>query len=140
MLMMAHQTRLHPDPSGHRLFITDNYYTRLTLANNLKKETEGEACLLGTMKYTNMKKHDKETLEKASTVLKNKPRGSWVLCQVREPKKPTRPSGSGGAGVLNTTLPEVIGRGFIDLEEIKIYAMTCVELRSRLKSRNLKVS
>ena len=56
MLMMAHQTRLYPDPSGRRLFVTDNYYTRHTLAKNLKKETDGEARLLGTMKYTNIEK------------------------------------------------------------------------------------
>ena len=138
MLMMAHQTRLYPDPSGRRLFVTDNYYTRHTLAKNLKKETDGEARLLGTMKYTNMKKHDRETLEKATAVLESKPRGSWVLCQVREPKKSSRPSGNGGIHVINTSLPDVIGREFIDLEEIKIDAMNCMVLRSELKSRGLK--
>ena len=86
-----------------------------------------------------MKRHDRETLEKATAVLQSKPRGSWVLCQVSEPKKPSQPSGNGGISVINTSLQNVIGREFINLEEIKIDAMNCVVLRFELKSRSLKI-
>ena len=90
--MMAHQTKLHPDPSGRRLFVTNNYYTRHTLTKILKKETDEEARLLGTMNITNMKNHDKETLKKATEILEDKPSGSWVVCQVCKPLQPTRSS------------------------------------------------
>ena len=37
VLQMAHQTKTWPDPSGKRIFFTDNFYTRHTLASSLKK-------------------------------------------------------------------------------------------------------
>ena len=50
--------------------------------------------------------------------------------------------GSRGEGVCtpDKTLPEVICREFIDLEEIKIDAIMCNKLWSELRSRSLKVS
>ena len=84
------------------------------------------------MKYTNMRAHDRETLVKATAMLEDKPHGSLVLCQVREAKKPTR-SSVGDVGVPTATLPDIIGREFIDLEELKIDARTCAELQSELK-------
>ena len=138
MLMMAHQTKLYPDPTGRRLFVTNNYYTRHILAKNLKKKTDGEARMTGTMKWTNMRAHDRDTLAKATAVLDKKLRGAWVLCQVRESKeKPTRASGGGRVGVPVETLPDIIGREFVDLEDMKIDAMNCAQLRIELKARNL---
>ena len=45
VLQMAHQTLQFPDPSGKRVFFTDNFYTRHRLAQALKKITDGEARL-----------------------------------------------------------------------------------------------
>jgi hypothetical protein len=54
ILQMAHQTKLHRDPSGKRVFFTDNYYTRHILALALKLVTDQEARIISTVKFTNI--------------------------------------------------------------------------------------
>ena len=54
LLMMSHLTKTFPDPSGRRVFFTDNFYTRHSLADKLKSMTDGEACIIGTVKFTNV--------------------------------------------------------------------------------------
>ena len=66
-----------------------------------------------------------------------------MLCQVREPVKNLgggsgRGGGGGSVRASDLTLPEIIATEFIDLTEIRIDAMKCDELRSKLKSRCLK--
>jgi len=52
VLQMAHQTKMCPDPSGGRVFFTDNFYTHHPLATALKLMTDGEARMIGTVRST----------------------------------------------------------------------------------------
>jgi hypothetical protein len=54
IMMMAHQTKIHPDPSRKRVFFMDNIYTRHVLARALKTITQNEAKICGTVKFTNV--------------------------------------------------------------------------------------
>lgn len=42
ILQLAHQTELYPDPTGKRVSFTDTFYTRHTLATDLKKMLMGK--------------------------------------------------------------------------------------------------
>jgi len=81
ILQMAHQTKLYPDPSGKRVFFTDNYYTRHTLAKELKAITDNEARLCGTVKFTNVDSINRAHLTEAISLMKDATRGSWKLVQ-----------------------------------------------------------
>jgi len=52
MLQMAHQTKRIKDPSGKRLFFTDNFYTRHHLAHALNVITDGEARMIGMVRLS----------------------------------------------------------------------------------------
>ena len=79
VLMCAHQTKLAPDPSGKRLFFCDNFYTRHVLAKCLKRMTDGEARVIGTVKFTNVDATNRFFLTQAIQQLKDADRGSWKL-------------------------------------------------------------
>ena len=81
ILMMAYQTKLAPQPNGKRIFFTDNFYTRHTLAKVLKDITDGEARLIGTVKYTNVDATNRTYLVEGIASMKDAPRGSWKLIQ-----------------------------------------------------------
>ncbi|KAG6956802.1 hypothetical protein JG687_00010385 [Phytophthora cactorum] len=48
--MAGHQTRALRSPTGNRLVVSDNVYTRHTFAKTLLKFTDGEMHLLGTVR------------------------------------------------------------------------------------------
>ena len=79
ILQMAYQTKVYPDPSGKRVFFTDNFYTRHTLAKELKGITDNEARLIGTVKFTNVDSTNCRFLSEAMSMMKDTPRGSWCL-------------------------------------------------------------
>lgn len=79
VLMMAHQTKTLPDPSGKRIFFSDNFYTRHILASSLKKITDGEARLIGTVKFTNVDATNRKYLSNAIVEMKDAERGAWKL-------------------------------------------------------------
>ncbi len=79
VLQMAYQTLQSPDPSGKHVFFTDNFYTRHRLAQALKKITDGEARLIGTVKFTNVNAANRFHLKNAIELLKDRPHGSWAL-------------------------------------------------------------
>jgi len=54
LLQMAHQTQNFPDPSGRRFFFTDHFYTCHQLAHAVKMMTDGEAKMIGTVRFTNI--------------------------------------------------------------------------------------
>jgi len=54
ILQMAQQAKTFRDPSGKRVFFCDNFYTRHNLASVLKQMTNGEARMIGTVKFTNI--------------------------------------------------------------------------------------
>ena len=77
---MAHQTKTHHDPRG-KCFFFDNFYTRCSLTNLLKKITDNEAHLIGTVKFTNIGAINCIYLQKAIEQLKDAPRETWKLVQ-----------------------------------------------------------
>lgn len=79
ILQMAQQTKQFPDPSGKRLFFTDNFYTRHTLAEVLKRITDGEARLCGTVKFSNVDATNRHYLTTAIALMKDSTRGDWKL-------------------------------------------------------------
>ena len=93
---MAHQEKLYPDPSGsgHRLFVTDNFYTSHKSGQELKTQTGNKSMMLGTMKITNMNAIDRETVNLACDKLETMPHGSWVVCQVWDKDVPSTPRGN----------------------------------------------
>jgi hypothetical protein len=81
-MMMAHQTKIHPDPTGKRVFFMDNFYTRHVLARALKNITQDEARIVGTIKFTNVDATNRPHLTKAIALMKNEPHDSWKLADV----------------------------------------------------------
>ena len=82
VLMMSHLTKTNPDPSGRRIFFTDNFYTRHALASELKTVTDGEARLIGTVKFSNVDGTNREHLKDTINEMKDAERGTWKLLQV----------------------------------------------------------
>jgi hypothetical protein len=79
VLQMGLQTKRLRDPSGRRVFFTDNFYTRHNLAMVLSEFTDGEGKLIGTVKYTNVDATNRYYLFKAMEQMKDAERGSWCL-------------------------------------------------------------
>ncbi|KUF92473.1 Ankyrin repeat domain-containing protein 13A [Phytophthora nicotianae] len=50
LAMIAHQTLLLPAENGRRLLVSDNFYTRHTLAKAVLAITDGETRMLGTVR------------------------------------------------------------------------------------------
>ena len=96
--------------------------------------TDGEARMLGTMKITNMKSHDRKTIELANIMLDDMPRGKWLVCQVREPKS-KKPVDRAAAN-----LGIIVGSEFVHLEIDRIDGMNKKELQDECRKRKLTVS
>jgi hypothetical protein len=79
LLQMSHQTRIVPDPSGRRIFFTDNFYTRHQLAYALKVMMDGEARMIGTVRFSNVNCTNRFYLQQAIDLTDAKPRGSWCI-------------------------------------------------------------
>jgi len=80
--MMGHQSAIYKQPNGgKRYFFCDNYYTRHAIANALTKFTDGEARVIGTVKFTNVDGTNRYYLSKAIELMKDQSRGSWALVQ-----------------------------------------------------------
>ncbi|GMF40391.1 unnamed protein product [Phytophthora fragariaefolia] len=83
--MMDHQTRVMPYPSGRRLIVCDNFYTRHFLASALLRFTDGETCLLGTVRLNLGDRWNKVELAKAMERVEQTERDSWKLVAAVEP-------------------------------------------------------
>jgi len=80
--MMGHQTANKKQPNGgKRYFFCDNYYTRHTLAAKLSQFTDGEAFIIGTVKFPNIDATNRYYVSQAVEKLKNASRGDWLLVQ-----------------------------------------------------------
>jgi hypothetical protein len=55
--MICHQTQKSPSPSGRRVVVMDNFYTRHTLATAASILTDGEVRVIGKSKY---KSHERD--------------------------------------------------------------------------------
>ncbi|KAG6944004.1 hypothetical protein JG688_00017320 [Phytophthora aleatoria] len=82
--MMGHQASRLPSPSGHRLLVTDNFYTRHALAKALSMFTDGETRMLGTMHENNVDSESKKLVAASIARVEAQPRGSWELVAILE--------------------------------------------------------
>lgn len=79
-LQMTHPTRTLPAPS-RRIVVTDNFYTRQVLGEQLKRLFDNELFLLGTVWTNNFNGINRHALKTAIEGLKEAPRGAWRLFQ-----------------------------------------------------------
>ena len=54
VMQMAHLTKQLKDPTGKRLVVMDNFYTRHLLARRAAKTSDDEICILGTVRLSNV--------------------------------------------------------------------------------------
>jgi len=79
--MMSHQSSSYKQQNGAKRYFFDNFYTWHTVAEVLKKFTDGEAHLIGTVKFMNVDATNRYYLSKGMELLKNANRGSWCFVQ-----------------------------------------------------------
>ncbi|KUF85454.1 hypothetical protein AM588_10000940 [Phytophthora nicotianae] len=79
LAMIAHQTLLLPAENGRRLLVSDNFYTRHTLAKAVLAITDGETRMLGTVRQDWIGSLNKDAVADSIARVKTKPRGSWEL-------------------------------------------------------------
>ena len=77
--MMSHATKKSEDPSGERVYFMDNFYTRHVLAKKVKSMTDGEARIIGTVKFTNIDGINRVCVKSALTKMKTVDRGTWCV-------------------------------------------------------------
>ena len=78
---MAHQTKHLQDPSGKRLIVTDNFYTRHVLARHTEILSDGEIKMIGTVKFNNIDGINHPLVKEAIEKIQNCERGSWILVE-----------------------------------------------------------
>ena len=85
VVMMGHSTRnnflCHIQGCGNkRWYFPDNYYTRHTLAKQLKEFTDEETHMIGTCKMNIIDSANKENVQQAVRIIaKNNTRNDWIL-------------------------------------------------------------
>ncbi|OWZ07486.1 hypothetical protein PHMEG_00020115 [Phytophthora megakarya] len=79
MPMVEHQTMLHPAPTGTRLLVCDNFYTRHDLAKAVLTMTDNEVYMLGTVRQDWVGSLNSAAVKAAIERVRNKPRGSWEV-------------------------------------------------------------
>ncbi|KAG6949771.1 hypothetical protein JG687_00014642 [Phytophthora cactorum] len=84
--MAGYQTRAMRSPTGHRLVVSDNFYTHHTFAQALLKFTDGEMHLLGTVRINLVDKWNKPVVSVAVTRADGGPRGGWGLVAAVDPE------------------------------------------------------
>ena len=67
------------------MFYCDNYYTRHSLASELKRITDGEARIIGTIKYNLVDSTNRLHLAKAMRMVEVQERGVWCLVRCYNP-------------------------------------------------------
>jgi len=77
--MMGHVSNVRKSSGSKRLVVTDNFYTRHTLAVAVNKFTDGEVLMLGTVKLNLIDAVNKHNVVKALDMLKDASRGTWYL-------------------------------------------------------------
>lgn len=83
LIQLAHQSKLYRYSKG-RLVVTDKFYTRHVLASELKRLTDGDFQMLGTVRLNLVDSIKRKNRKDAQEEIKTVPRVSWVLCQVYE--------------------------------------------------------
>ncbi|KAJ8508600.1 hypothetical protein ON010_g18855 [Phytophthora cinnamomi] len=85
--MAGHQSKTFRSPSGHRLLVLDNFYTRHTYASAIEAFTDGEVRLLGTARMNLVDRFNKFALEPAVERISQQELGSWELVAAVDPEK-----------------------------------------------------
>ncbi|OWZ24586.1 hypothetical protein PHMEG_000336 [Phytophthora megakarya] len=82
----GHETRALRSPTGHRLVVSDKFYTRHTFARALLKFTDGEMHLLGTVRINFVDKWNKSAVSAAVEQVDNGVRGDLALVVAVDPE------------------------------------------------------
>lgn len=79
-IQTAHATQCSPNAQGW-LVIFNNFYTRHTLGERLRRLTESETSRLGTVCLRNLNKKNRDVVKRAHKMLLEAPQGTWFLCK-----------------------------------------------------------
>ena len=81
ILQLALQTKIYKYGNGS-IDVTDNFYTRHKLAQQLIKVTDGEMKMIGTVRLNLVDGVNRVNIKEAQGKLKDSERGHWALCEV----------------------------------------------------------
>ncbi|POM78669.1 Hypothetical protein PHPALM_3774 [Phytophthora palmivora] len=98
LTMVGHQAKMLRSPTGYRLVVSDNFYTRHTLARAILAFTDGAVRTTGTVCLNLVDKFNKGAVEEAVKRVSEAERGKWELVaanlvgksKILSTKKPTR--------------------------------------------------
>ena len=79
LCQLVHQSKLYRSRDFGRVVFCDNFYTRPRLAEKLLEISDGDIKMTGTCKYSNIDAINRPVILECVELLKNKPRGSWLL-------------------------------------------------------------
>jgi len=82
-VMLALQTKKAVSPTGSRLVFCDNFYTSVDLAVRLRKLTDGELLLCGTVKMTNLDSENRTNIREGLSFLAGKERYTFCIVQAK---------------------------------------------------------
>ncbi|ETL86097.1 hypothetical protein L917_14450, partial [Phytophthora nicotianae] len=85
--MAGHQSQALRSPTGRRLVVSDNSYTRHTFAHALQMFTDGETHLLGTVRINLVDKWNKPGVAAAIQRVDKGARGGWELVATVDPEQ-----------------------------------------------------
>ena len=79
LCQLLHQSKIIRPQNTYRVSFCDNFYTRPRLAEKLFNLSDGGIKMTGTCKYSNIDGINRPVILECMAILKDKPRGSWVL-------------------------------------------------------------
>ncbi|RLN49201.1 hypothetical protein BBJ28_00014775, partial [Nothophytophthora sp. Chile5] len=85
LAMIGHQTRLMQSPTGRRLLICENFYTRHVFAKAVLAFTDGDVKVLGTVRMDLVDRWNKPELKEAFKRVHARQRGAWELVGAVDP-------------------------------------------------------
>lgn len=78
---MAHVTQPSPYPQG-LMVVTDNFYTRHVLGEQVKRLSDEEVVMLGTVRFNNIDGINWPSVKTSLEEVNEGPHGTWQLCQM----------------------------------------------------------
>ena len=79
LLQLVHQTKIYRPPNSSRVLYCDNFYTRPKLCEKVYEISDGDVRMTGTCKFSNIDAINRPAILDGIQLLKNKPRGAWLL-------------------------------------------------------------
>lgn len=86
LAMVGHQSKILRSPSGYRLMVSDNFYTRHTFASAILAFTDGEMHTIGTVRTNLIDKWNKPAVEDSIRRVAEAERGTWELVAAVNPE------------------------------------------------------